>query len=139
VAKLTPTLLDSSLWIDFTRQRSPRALKQFIAPYILAQNAALAEPIMFEVLRFATVDEIEPIQAQFQLLPLLPTPNDLWESAAKLGQSCRGKGITAGPLDLLIAQIAVHHEAELVTFDTDFQAIAKACGLRVKLLQRPTP
>jgi hypothetical protein len=25
-------LLDSSLWIDFTRARSPLALKQFIAP-----------------------------------------------------------------------------------------------------------
>lgn len=25
-------LLDTSLWIDFTRTRSPRALKAFIAP-----------------------------------------------------------------------------------------------------------
>jgi len=28
-------LLDSSLWIDFTRARSPLVLKQFIAPYVL--------------------------------------------------------------------------------------------------------
>ena len=30
-----PTLIDASLWIDFTRTRSPRAIKRFVAPYIL--------------------------------------------------------------------------------------------------------
>ena len=38
-------LLDTSLWIDFTRARSPTALKQFIAP----------------------------LEAQFATLPTLPT------------------------------------------------------------------
>ncbi len=33
-------LLDSSLWIDFTRARSPLALKQFIAPFVLDLAAA---------------------------------------------------------------------------------------------------
>jgi hypothetical protein len=28
-------LLDTSLWIDFTRVRSPSHLKQFIAPFVL--------------------------------------------------------------------------------------------------------
>jgi hypothetical protein len=71
-------LIDSSLWIDFTRARSPRALKQFIAPYILAPDAALAEPIVFEVLRHATEREIGPLEAQFQTMPVLATPVDLW-------------------------------------------------------------
>ena len=53
MAKLNPSLLDSSLWIDFTRPRSPRALKQFIAPYILAPNAVLAgaDPVRGAALR----------------------------------------------------------------------------------------
>jgi len=38
-------LLDSSLWIDFTRSRSPTALKQFIAPFVLDPQAHLAEPV----------------------------------------------------------------------------------------------
>lgn len=38
-------LLDSSLWIDFTRARSPLALKQFIAPFVLDPAAHLAEPV----------------------------------------------------------------------------------------------
>ena len=28
-------LLDSSLWVDFTRARSPAPLKKFIAPFVL--------------------------------------------------------------------------------------------------------
>lgn len=132
-------LIDSTLWIDFTRARSPRSLKQFIAPYILAPEAALAEPIAYEVLRHATDEEIPVVQAQFQTMPLIPTPSDLWSSAAKLGQSCRRKGISAGSLDLLIVTVAIHHEAELVTFDRDFQGIAEACDFRLKLLQRPAP
>ena len=41
-------LLDTSLWIDFTRARSPAPLKQFIAPYVLDPEAHLAEPVRFE-------------------------------------------------------------------------------------------
>ncbi|HZK82022.1 MAG TPA: PIN domain-containing protein [Humisphaera sp.] len=134
-----PTLIDSSLWIHFTRARSPRSLKQFIAPYILAPEAALAEPIVYEVLRHATDSEIRAVRAQFSTLPLLQTPDDLWTSATRLGQACRRKGISAGSLDLLIAAVAIHHDAQLVTLDRDFEGIAGACDLRVKLLQRPAP
>ena len=139
MAKLTPSLIDSNLWIDFTRARSPRVLKQFLAPYITAPSAAVTEPIMYEVLRYAADDEVGPLQMQFRVMPMLPTPDDLWEGAAKLGQACRKKGITAGALDLLIAKVAIHHDAEIITLDIDFAAIAKVCNLRVRLLQRPTP
>jgi predicted nucleic acid-binding protein len=132
-----PTLIDSSLWIDFTRARSPIAVKRFIAPYILAPQAAVAEPVTYEVMRHATDAEIPALEAQFKTMPLLPTPDDLWTNAAKLGQSCRRKGVNAGSLDLLIVSVAIHHDAELVTFDGDFQRIAGACKVRVKLLQRP--
>ena len=40
-------LLDTSLWIDVTRARSPAALKQFIAPFVHDPAAHLAEPVRF--------------------------------------------------------------------------------------------
>ena len=135
--RVKSSLIDSSVWIDFTRLRSPRSIKQFIAPYVLAPEAALAAPVAYEVLRHATADEARAIEAQFQTMPLLQTPSDLWTEAARLGQNCRRKGITAGSLDLLIVTVAIHHDAELITFDQDFQAIARVCGLRLRLLQRP--
>ena len=41
---MTP-LLDTSLWIVFTRSRSPATLKQFIAPHVLVSFDADFETI----------------------------------------------------------------------------------------------
>ena len=132
-----PTLIDTSLWFDFTRARSPAKLKQFIAPYILHPEAHLADPVIFEVLRHATPPEIRQLNRQFQTFPVLALPPDLWSAATTFGQQCRRQGFTIGSLDLLIAAVAIHHDATLVTFDDDFQKIATVSALQVKLLQRP--
>ncbi len=132
-------ILDSSLWVDFTRRKTPPALKTEIHRWIMDPQAALCEPIAFEVLRHALPAEREPILAQFSALPLLATPPGLWRDAARLGQSCRDAGINAGSLDLLIAGIAIHHGCGLVTFDADFAAIAGVTGLKVILLDRKAP
>ena len=73
-------------------------------------------------------------------MPLLSTPADLWEQAARLGQACRRRSVSVGSHDLLLAAVALHHQAEVVTFDADFQEIAAVSALQVKLLQRhPAP
>jgi hypothetical protein len=130
-------LLDTSLWIDFTRTRSPVALKQCIAPYVLDPAAHLAEPVRFEVLRTARPEEARLLVAQFDTLPMLPTPADLWQQAINLGQACRQIGRTVLSLDLLIAAVALHHNAELVSFDADFEAITLVSALRLNRLTRP--
>jgi predicted nucleic acid-binding protein len=131
------TLIDTSLWIDFTRSRSPGSLKQFIAPYILHPEAHIAEPITFEILRHATPKERTPLIRQFQTFPSLATPPDLWTRATALGQLCRDKGQTHGALDLLIASVAQAHNAAIITFDEHFQSLSTITTLRVKLLRRP--
>ncbi len=133
-----PLLIDTSLWIDFTRAKSPLPLKQFIKPHILHPEAHLAEPVTFEVLRYATPEENRLLTRQFQTFPVLTTPADLWKRAAELGQSCRKHGLNMGSIDLLIAAVALHHQATLVTFDDDFDLIASVSPLDVKLLSRPS-
>jgi predicted nucleic acid-binding protein len=133
------TLIDSTLWVQFTRASSSLSAKRFVAAHILSRQAAVAEPIVFEVLRHATDEEIRALRTQFQIMPLMPAPDDLWTLATALGQRCRRKGIAAGSLDLLIATVAIHNDADLVTFDRDFHRIAGICDLRVNLLQPPTP
>ena len=129
-------LIESSLWVDFTRRKSPAALKRLIEPWILDPSAALCEPVIFEILRHATSEERPLIEAQFSTFPILPTPPRIWRDAALLGQKCRDQGFNAGSLDLVIAAIALHHDAEIITFDADFAAISKASPLHVRLLSR---
>jgi hypothetical protein len=52
--------------------------------------------------------------------------------------ACRQKNITVHSLDLLIATTAIHHGAEVVTFDAEFQKIASVSKLLLKTLKRPT-
>lgn len=130
-------LIDSSLWVDFTRAKSPPALKAAILPWLQDSAASLCEPVAFEVLRHATPAERKQIEAYFSTFPLLATPATLWRDAAGLGRRCRAKGSTPGSLDLLIAALALHHKAEIITFDSDFSLIAQAAPLQIQVLSRP--
>ncbi len=132
-----PTLIDTSLWIDFTRRKSPERLKRFVAPYLFDASAHLADPIVFELLREATDPEVTALTQHFATFPLLRTPEDIWQRAATLGRKCRKAGHTAGALDLLIATVALEHDAVLVTLDEDFAKIGECGGAQVKLLRRP--
>ena len=131
-------LLDTSLWLYFTRSGSPATLKQCIAPYVLDPEAHLAEPVRFEMLRSARPEEARLLEAQFNTLPCLDTPTDLWHQAIALGQACRQIGRTVPSLDLLVAAIALHHNAVVVSFDDDLAAIASVSPLRFSHLSRPS-
>jgi predicted nucleic acid-binding protein len=108
-----------------------------IAPFVLDPEAHLAEPVLFEVLRSARPEEARLLEAQFATLPTLPTPADLWQRAIALGQACRQVGRTVVSLDLLVAAVALHHNAVLVSFDANFEAIASVSELRLQRLRRP--
>ena len=77
------------------------------------------------------------MDAQFDTLPCLHTPTDLWERAIRLGQACRQVGQAVLSLDLLVAAVALHHNAVLVSFEADFEAIALVSELRLQRLERP--
>lgn len=130
-------LIDTTLWIDLTRAKSPPHLKAFVAPHVNDPDAHLAEPVAFEMLRYATEDEERLLIAYFTTVPFLAAPEDLWTESARLGRTCRKGGFTPGSMDLLIAQVAIHHDAEFVTFDEDFVRIADVSDLKVLLLRRP--
>src|SRR5258707_414301 len=69
-------------------------------------------------------------------VPILPPPADLWISARILGQKCIDAGSLPPAIDLLIAQIGLHHNVPITTFDSHFQQIAKVSSLQVNFLMR---
>ena len=76
------------------------------------------------------------VDSVLETLPVLTTPERLWDKAIELGRRCVDRGFHAGPMNLLIAALAIHHGAELVTFDRDYASIAGASTLRLQLLKR---
>ena len=100
-------------------------------------DACVCEPVVFEMMLGARRDERRKLEREFAVVPLLVTPPGLWSQAAQLSQQCRDRGFTIGALDLLIATVALHHDAEIITFDGDFSLIAQAePKLRVQALAR---
>ncbi|MCX5956427.1 MAG: hypothetical protein NTW51_08470 [Cyanobacteria bacterium] len=67
----------------------------------------------FELLRSARPEESRQLEAQFATLPTLAIPAELWQRAIVLGQACRPIGRSVVSLDLLVAAVALHHNAVL--------------------------
>jgi predicted nucleic acid-binding protein len=130
------SIIDSSLWIDYFRAKTPALVKQQVVAEVDNADALLCVPVQFEIVRAALRSERSRVQHVFATVPLLSQPPDLWREATALGQRCLDAGIQTRSLDLLIAQVALHHHVEIVTFDSHFAAIAKASALKVRLLIR---
>lgn len=81
-------LIDSTLWVDYFRAKTPTHIKEQIIPFVDAADAVLCDPVRFEILRACFRSERARIERTFDTLPLLATPRDLWEKSAALGQQC---------------------------------------------------
>jgi predicted nucleic acid-binding protein len=67
--------------------------------------------------------------------PLLELTRETYVGAAHLRNTCRAKGVQAGPIDFLIAAACIEHGFPLLTADRDFSYIANHSDLVVV----PTP
>jgi predicted nucleic acid-binding protein len=132
-------MIDSSLWVDYFRPKTPLAIKRQVAAVIDDAESVLCEPIRFEIMRAANNQERLRIEQTFATLPMLPSPVALWDGATKLGQRCTDVGCLPPAIDLLIAAVCIAHQVKLVTFDADFLKIAKVSSLQLELLARRRP
>jgi predicted nucleic acid-binding protein len=132
-------LVDSSLWIDYFRLKTPLAVKSQIDQIANNPDIVTCEPMLFELLRAASQAESARIEEYFATVPVLPTPQTLWTDARSLGQKCSNSGFLPRAMDLLITQIGLHHGATITTFDDHFRRIGAVCPLKLNLLSRRTP
>jgi predicted nucleic acid-binding protein len=127
-------LVDSSAWIEFHRATgSPADLRLTEA---LKSNEALGTTgiVTLEILAGARDErhdrELRRLLARCRFFPLVE-PFD-YEAAAALYRSCRRSGATIRRLpDCLIATVAMRNGAELLHWDSDFDAIARHSPLAV--------
>ena len=127
-------LIDTSVLIEFiNRTGSPADLT---VEQLINNNAdiALADIVLTEVLQGIREDR-EHRAVQLSLLSfntLSLAGKQSYIDAADLYRACRKKGFTVRrTVDLLIAQTALEHDAELLHNDRDFDVLAKVCGLKI--------
>jgi predicted nucleic acid-binding protein len=129
-------IIDSSVWVDCVRSGSPEPLRRQTKAIIMDPDSFLCEPVLFELLRAVPKRERARTEALVATVPILSTPADLWVSARVLGQKCIDTGSMPPAIDLLIAQVGLHHKVPITTFDSHFRQIAEVSSLQVNLLMR---
>jgi predicted nucleic acid-binding protein len=55
-------------------------------------------------------------------------------AAARIANGCRAASVAAGPIDVLIAALAIEHRARLLTIDDDFARLAEVVDLTLEPL-----
>ncbi len=130
-------LIDTCVWIDHLRPGTPTEIRQVTYEVLNRPEAAVCEPVWFELLRQSPKSERAGIEKRLLTFPMLTTPADLWRKATTFGQQCRDAGVNAGVTDLIVATVCRKHKAVLVTFDRHFEPLAGVIGFETELLQRP--
>jgi predicted nucleic acid-binding protein len=126
-------VVDSSAWIELFRATESRADRTLTR--LLAEEAPLAvtEIVVAEVLAGAR-NELDHHRLRRSLLScrMLPLGGLAgFESAAKLSQRCRRRGISPSVADCLVASPALKADAQVLHVDGDFDAIASVTGLAI--------
>lgn len=127
-------LIDTSAMIDFLNRTGTSAGRS--VEQLITNNAevALAQITLTEILQGIRDDrEHQDVKASLSAFPCLGLKGtESYLAAADLYRVCRKKGLTIrSTVDLLIAQTAIEHNAQLLHNDRDFDAIAGVCGLKI--------
>jgi len=104
--------------------------KRELDALIDADRLALVGVVLAELLQGCrTLKEAETIVFTLTGLRFLETSFSSWRRCAELSFALRRKGVTLPLSDLIIAALAIEHQAELHSTDADFRRFA---GLRWK-------
>lgn len=120
---MVPVLLDSSVWIDAFRGKTPHIVA--VTQTLLNDDRILiCGPVIFEIKRGLRPPDRKKILPLLDALIRLSVEETVWDAAGDLDASLRKKGITIPPMDVIIAQVCLHHKVSLFTLDEHFSSIS---------------
>lgn len=124
-------LIDTSIWIDFFRNRSlPASLK--LLGLIDEDRALIAGIVLTELLRGARNDkEMNLIQDLLRPVRRIQVTEGTWEMAGALAYKLSKKGVAVFTVDAIIATIAIEHGVAIFSADKHFAQISRHCALRL--------
>ena len=120
---LDSVLLDTSVWIDAFQGKTPDIVA--VVQGLLNDDRILTcGPVIFEIKRGLRPPERKKILPLFSALIRLSVDETVWDAAGDLDASLRKKGITIPPMDVIIAQVCLHHKVFLFTLDEHFRSVS---------------
>jgi predicted nucleic acid-binding protein len=127
-------LLDTSALIEFLNRSGSRHDTKIEELFSNDADLALTDITLTEVLQGVRNErEYREVRESLLTFPVLSLKDHhSYIMAADLYRKCRAKGLTVrSTVDLLIAQTAIEHHAELLHNDRDFEAIASVSPLKL--------
>ena len=119
---MPPVLLDTSVWIDALRGKTPRIVEA-TEKLLKDDRILICGPILFEIKRGLRPPDRKKILPLLDALIRLSVHETVWDAAGDLDASLHKKGITIPPMDVIIAQVCLHHKVSLFTLDEHFHSI----------------
>lgn len=124
-------LIDSSVWIDFFRNKDSRFIDK-LELLLESERAVYTGIVTIELINGAKgKKELQVLKNIFDAMEMFSEKESTHLNAGKLGYEIARKGYTLGVVDLLIAQIAIENSLSLLTLDEHFKIIAKYSELRL--------
>lgn len=127
-------VVDSSVWIDFYRDRWGRE-SALLREFVERDNGAVAlcGPVLQEVLQgFREAAVFHREWRRLLTFTVFETTRWTWLKAAALFRLLRRKGVTVNSFDAAIAAVCFEQGVPLLTCNTrDFAPIAKYAGLKL--------
>ena len=126
--------VDTSVWSLALRRDTPPDLAEVdeLKKALDAGMVCTTGLVLQELLQgFRRPKARDQIVSRFTALPVLQPGREDHIQAAELRNRCRRKGIQAGTIDALLAQLCVHYDLTMLTTDNDFKHIASVVPLNV--------
>ncbi|GAB4050855.1 type II toxin-antitoxin system VapC family toxin [Spirosoma litoris] len=132
---MEPVLVDTSVWIDYIRQRDvaqARLLQKYLrlSDESIYMTATIVQEILQGVYEDSLFNQVKRNLLALAILKLDPVEAAI--EAATLYRTLRKKGVTIRkPNDCLIAHYAIFYDIPVLHNDIDFDQIARFTALRI--------
>lgn len=125
---LARVLIDTSVWIEFFRQREP--YHGMVVKLIDDDQIVCCGIIIAELMQGAKSDkELAVLDDFLKVFTFIPETPELWAATGKLSGKLRRKGITVGLSDCFIATAASSAKVQVATLDSHFKVLGKPAGI----------